>query len=178
MSRTVELNALHDAILAQIRADFPALVTVGDYDEDRKDLLIPAVLVELVDMEGAPDEDPGTEQVPFVSKWVARVVLGFRTESVKREVRRLAAALGVKIHRQRWGQTVSPAQVTYIGPDAFDPEFDKFEVWAVEWDQQIDLGASVWPGEGVVPEVVKVGWAPDIGPGNEADYADSVEGPE
>lgn len=178
MSRTVELNAMHDAILAQIRADFPALATVGDYDEDRKDLPVPAVLVELIDLEGAPDEDPGTKQVPFVSKWVARVVLGFRTESVKREVRRLAAALGVKIHRQRWGQTVSPAQVTYIGPDAFDPEFDKFEVWAVEWDQQIDLGASVWTPEGVVPEVVKVGWAPDIGPGNEGEYTDSVEAPE
>jgi hypothetical protein len=177
MSRTVELNAMHDAILAKISADFPALATVGDYDADRKALQVPAVLVELIDLEGAPDEDPGTEQVPFVSKWVARVILGFRTESVKREVRRLAAALGVKIHRQRWGQPVSPAQVTYIGPDAFDPEFDKLEVWAVEWEQQIDLGASVWIGEGVVPEVVKVGWAPDIGPGNEDAYADSVEAP-
>lgn len=94
---------------------------------------------------------------------------------MKREVRKLAATLGAKVHQQRWGQAVSPAQMTYIGPDAFDPEFDKFEVWAVEWDQQIDLGESVWTGEGVVPQVVKVGWSPDIGPGNEADYSDSVE---
>ncbi|NKX28740.1 hypothetical protein HGE68_02465 [Rhodobacteraceae bacterium R_SAG6] len=41
-------------------------------------------------------------------------------------------------------------------------------------DQQIDLGESVWTGEGVVPQVVKVGWSPDIGPGNEADYSDSI----
>ncbi|ABF64028.1 hypothetical protein TM1040_1295 [Ruegeria sp. TM1040] len=177
MSRNVDLIAMHDAILAQIRADFPDLATVGDYDLDKKALPVPAVLVELIDLEGDPDADPGTEQVPFVSKWVARVILGFRTEGVKREVRQLTAALAAKVHRQRWGQRVGPAQVTYIGPDAFDPEFDKFEVWSVEWDQQIDLGESVWTGEGVVPEVVNVGWAPDIGPGNEDEYSETVEAP-
>ncbi|GLP86298.1 hypothetical protein [Tritonibacter mobilis] len=175
MTRTVDLDVMHDAIIAQIGAWFPTLETVGDYQEDRRTLSVPAVLIELIDMEGDPDADPGTGQAPFVSKWVARVILGSKAEDVKREVRKLAAALGAKVHQQRWGQAVSPAQVTYIGPDAFDPDFDKFEVWAVEWDQQIDLGESVWTGEGVVPQVVKVGWSPDIGPGNEADYSDSVE---
>jgi hypothetical protein len=59
-----------------------------------------------------------------------------------------------------------------IGPDAFDPAFDKFEVWAVEWDQQIDLGENVWSGEGITPDKVLIGFSPDIGPGQEAEYSE------
>ena len=172
MANNLDLDHLHDAILAQIRAQFPDLVTVEDYDADRKDLLVPAILLELVDMEADPDSDPGTEQLAVVTKWAARVVFSFRQNHVKREIRKLAGALGVLVHSNRWGQHVNPARVTVIGPDAFDPAFDKFEVWAVEWDQQIDLGESVWSGVGVVPERVMVGYAPAIGPGQEAEYTE------
>ena len=86
--------------------------------------------------------------------------------------------MGVLVHQNRWGQPVSPALVTVIGPDAFDPAFDKFEVWAVEWDQQVDLGANVWAGEGVTPQTVSIGFAPDIGPDNEANYSDVSGGDE
>ncbi|MBY6056764.1 hypothetical protein [Leisingera daeponensis] len=172
MASNLDLDALHEAILDKIREQFPNLLTVEDYDADRKKLNVPAVLLELVDMEAAPDSDGGSGQLPVVSKWAARVVFGFQQENVKREVRKLAGALGVFVHQNRWGQPVSPATVTIIGPDAFDPDFDRFEVWAVEWDQKIDLGENVWTGEGVVPGVVKIGFTPDIGPGNEAEYSD------
>jgi hypothetical protein len=170
MADNLDLDQLHDAIKARISDQFPALASVEDYEAPRKSLQLPAVLIELVDMEIDPDSDPGTEQLPAVSKWVARVVMNFRTVKVEREIRKLAGALGVLVQQNRWGQRVSPAQVTYIGPDAFDPEFDKFVVWAVEWDQQIDLGQSFWTGEGVVPEQVMIGYSPDIGPGQETDY--------
>ena len=176
MANNLDLSALHDSILDAIRGQFPDLQTVEDYDADRKDLQVPAVLLELVDMEGAPDDDPGTGQLPVVTKWAARVVFAFHQENVKREIRQLAGALGVLVHQNRWGHRVSPAQVTVIGPDAFDPAFDKFEVWAVEWDQQVDLGANVWAGEGVTPQTVSVGYAPDIGPGNEQNYSDNLAG--
>ena len=170
MARSIDLDEFHDAVKLAISGGFPAVPTVEDYDADRKDLVVPAILIELVDMEADPESDPGTEQLPVVSKWVARIIMSFRTENVKREIRKLAASLGVMVHQNRWGMPVSPAQVTYIGPDAFDPEFDKFEVWAVEWDQQIDLGQSVWTGEGITPERVMIGYAPEIGPGQEGDY--------
>lgn len=175
MADNLDLDQLHDAIKAGISAQFPALTSVEDYGAPRKSLQVPAVLIELVDMEVDPESDPGTEQLPAVSKWVARVVMSFRAENVHREIRKLAGALGVLVQQNRWGQRVSPAQVTYIGPDAFDPELDKFEVWAVEWDQQIDLGQSVWTGEGVTPERVMIGFAPDIGPGQEPEYTE-IEG--
>lgn len=170
MADNLDLNQLHDAILAQVSAKFPTLLTVEDYGADRKELKVPAVLVELIDMEIDPESDPGTEQLPVVSKWVARIVMSFRSGDVKREIRKLAGALGVIVHQNRWEERVNPAQVTYIGPDAFDPAFDTFEVWAVEWDQQIDLGENVWTSEGIVPDKVQIGFSPDIGPGQEADY--------
>lgn len=170
MANNLDLDLLHDAILDKIREQFPDLQTVEDYDAPRKDLAVPAVLLELIDMEADPDSDPGTEQLAVVTKWAARVMFSFRQDNVKREIRKLAGALGVLVHDNRWGQTVNPAKVTVIGPDAFDPAFDKFEVWAVEWDQQVDLGASVWTGEGITPDRIMIGFDPKIGPGSEADY--------
>jgi len=172
MADNIDLDQLHNAILNKIKEQFPSLQTVEDYDADRKDLAVPAVLLELVDMEADPESDPGTEQLAVVTKWAARVVFSFRQDNVKREIRKLAGALGVLVHDNRWGQSVSPAKVTVIGPDAFDPAFDKFEVWAVEWDQQIDLGENVWSGEGVTPDKVLIGFSPDVGTGQEAEYTE------
>ena len=174
MADNIDLDQLHDAILAKIKEQFPSLQTVEAYGADRKDLAVPAVLLELVDMEADPESDPGTEQLAVVTKWAARVVFSFRQENVKREIRKLAGALAVLVHDNRWGQSVNPAKVTVIGPDAFDPAFDKFEVWAVEWDQQVDLGASVWTGEGVTPDRVMVGYSPTIGPSQEGEYTELV----
>ncbi|GLO74190.1 hypothetical protein MACH18_12700 [Phaeobacter italicus] len=170
MARSIDLDDFHDAVKLAISGSFPTVPSIEDYDADRKDLVVPAILIELVDMEADPESDPGTEQLPVVSKWVARIIMSFRTENVKREIRKLSGSLGVMVHQNRWGMPASPAQVTYIGPDAFDPEFDKFEVWAVEWDQQLDLGQSVWTGKGITPERVMIGYAPEIGPGQEGDY--------
>ena len=176
MTDGIDLDNLHEAIKAEISAKFPAVGTVEDYGAPRKDLALPAILVELVDMEVDPDSDPGTEQLPVISKWAARVVLSFRDDNVKREIRKLAGALGVLVHQNRWGLKAGPAQVTYIGLDAFDPDFDNVEVWAVEWDQQVDLGQSVWTGEGVTPDRVMIGYAPKIGPGQEGDYSELGDG--
>lgn len=166
----VDLDALHDAIIASIAAQFPALATVEDYREDRKRMALPAVLVNLTDLEPDPDEDPGTEQLAAIARFDAQIVIGFRTANAKREIRKLAAALGKHIHMQRWGQPVAPAQVTAIVPDDFSPELDRFEVWRVEWQQVVHIGVSVWDNDGTIPTQVLIGFAPDIGPGNEDKY--------
>ncbi len=144
MASNLDLDLLHDAVIATIKVQFPALVSVEDYGADRKDLGIPAVLVELIDMEPDPDSDPGTEQLPVMSKWVARIVMGFRTPNVKREIRKLAGALGVLVHQNRWAQAISPAQVTYIGPDAFDPDYDRFspDIGPTQEAEYTQLGGS------------------------------------
>lgn len=165
----LNLDALHEGILTSIRDAFPDLATVEDYREDRQMQPIPAVLVEMTELEPSPDDDPGTEQLAALARFDAHIVLGFRTPQIKREIRKLAAALAFHVQGNRWGQRVGPAEVTAIVPDDFTPELDQFEVWRVEWQQLVHIGESVWRNDGATP-VPFFSWAPDIGPDNEPAY--------
>lgn len=166
----IDLDALHTAVVNAIEEQFPSVVTVADYREDRQRLPLPAILIELDDIEAAPDEDPGTEQLAARTRWIARIIIGFRTANAEREVRKLAAALGAFIHMQRWGQPVEAAQVLTISPDTFDPSLDQYVVWAVEWQQIVHLGASVWKPDGELPETVLYSHVPRIGIPYEDEY--------
>lgn len=166
----VELNQVQQSIIDAVAAQFPAVQTVADYRENRSSLPTPAILIELEEFEAAPDEDPGTEQLAARCRFVARIVIGFRTEKAEREIRRLAAALAAFVHQNRWGQPVEPAEVLTAAPDDFDADLDQFVVWSVEWQQIVHLGATVWTAEGLLPPQVVYSWSPDIGPGNEGEY--------
>lgn len=167
---SLSLDALHQAILDAIAAQFPAVSTVDAYREDRKQLALPAILVELEDFEAAPEDNPGTEQLPVMARFSATIVMGFREPNVQREVRKLAAALGVFVHRNRWGQHAGPAEVLTITPDEFDPALDNVEVWRVEWQQPLALGEGVWNNDGSIPTEVLFSIAPEIGAEHEDDY--------
>lgn len=169
----IDLDALHEAVVSGIAAGMPAVASVQAYPSERTALALPAVLVDLEDMEGAPESDPGTEQLAVVTRWRARLILGFRSADVYRQVRKGAGQLAHLVHLNRWGMPVGPARVTIVGPDPFDPDLDQYEVWVVEWEQVVHLGASVWSGEGVLPQAVYLGFEPDTGLGN-ADKYDQV----
>ena len=166
----IDLDTLHQNIIDRVAEQFPSVVTVADYREDRQRLPLPAILIELDDIEAAPDEDPGTEQLAARTRWIARIIIGFRTANAEREIRKLAAALGAFIHMQRWGQPVEAAQVLTISPDTFDPSLDQYVVWAVEWQQVVHLGASVWKPDGELPEAVLYSHVPRIGIPYEPEY--------
>lgn len=168
----IDLDALHTAVVNAIEEQFPSVVTVADYREDRQRLPLPAILIELDDIEAAPDEDPGTEQLAARTRWIARIIIGFRTANAEREIRKLAAALGAFIHMQRWGQPVEAAQVLTISPDTFDPSLDQYVVWAVEWQQVVHLGASVWKPDGELPETVLYSYVPRVGEPYEPEYTE------
>lgn len=169
----IDLDALVAAIEASIRATFPDLALVEAWREDRTNLPVPACLIDLVDLE--PVEDIGTEQLPVQARFEARIITGFREPDAKRLTLKRAAALGLHVRGQRWGQPVAPAEVTSIERDEFDPDMDAYEIWRVDWQQVIHIGASVWDNEGVTPTEVVFSTAPDIGPGNEGSYAPLAE---
>lgn len=167
----VDLATLHEAIVADIKAQFPQLVTVEFYREDRKDLPKPACLLELSELEALEDEDPGTEQLAVLAKFEAELIIGFRTPQAKQSIRLLAAALAAWLRKRRWtnysGTTpklpTGPCQVIGAYQDDFniigrshDNGLEQFEVWRVEWQQIIHLGKTVWTDEGVVPANVFV----------------------
>ncbi|EWS78789.1 hypothetical protein LPH50_09525 [Xylella taiwanensis] len=75
----ISLEALHTASRDQIAAQFPDLATVAFYlgDEDHR-LPLPACLLELTDIEPAPENDAGTGQFPVLLRFQARFVPGHR----------------------------------------------------------------------------------------------------
>lgn len=166
----VDLGALHDAILAAIKAAFPSLAYVDDYPLDRKPKAVPACLVECDEMEPANDEDSGTGQQSLALHFNARLILPFRTATAGREIRIMAAALSALVHENRWGQFINPAEVLGCFPDAFDPDLDQYLVWRVEWRQVGQFGVSVWADTGPAVPGVYLGFSPNIGPDHLADY--------
>lgn len=176
----LSLDVLHAAIVADIKAQFPGLVTVEFYREDRKNLPKPACLLTLTEFEASPDDDPGTEQLAVLAHFEAELVIGFNTLKAKQSIRLLAASLAAWLHNRRWdnpaGTTpklpTGPCMVGGCYPDDFQPELDQFEVWRVDWQQIVHLGDTVWTNEGVTPSRVFLGQAPEVGTGNEADYVE------
>jgi hypothetical protein len=164
----VDLGALHQAIIDAIAGQFPGLATVTDYPDKRAAVAMPACLIEIVDFEAEPD--PGTGQLALLGRFSARLLIGFRTPDTEREIRRLAGAVAVFVHQQRWGHAISPAEVTSIAPDAFDVDLDKITVWAVEWQQVLNLGDPAWINDGTIPTDVLFSFDPDIGIPHEPDY--------
>ncbi|WP_441228013.1 hypothetical protein AB7813_08385 [Tardiphaga sp. 20_F10_N6_6] len=186
----VDLADLHDAIVRDIQAQFPALKIVQFYREETdreapKPEELPACLLSLCEMEPAPDVDPGTEQLAVHARFEARLIVGFRTPQAKLEVRKLAGAFAAWLRLRRWshpnptkdGQTLptGPAYVISIMPDDFSPVLDRFEVWTVEWLQDtVHLGNTIWTDEGMTPGHPMYSWLPDIGTGNEDKYQPAI----
>lgn len=168
----LDLDALHDAIVADIKAQFPDLQTVDFYRTDeRKGLPLPAVLLDLTEFEGEPDLDPGTEQLAVTARFEAEIIFGFRTPNVKREIRKFSAAFAAWLRLRRWtGISTDAAKVIGCYPDDFNPELDNYEVWRVEWSQVLYLGNNVWTNDGTIPTTVLAGYVPQIGIGHEDDY--------
>jgi hypothetical protein len=167
----VDIAALHAAIVSDIKAKFPALKTVEFYRVDRKTIPLPACLLELVDMEYEPLRDDGTGQAPMRARFEAELILGMRDSSARLNVRVLAGAMAAFIKTRRWTGILGDAcELIGCYPDDFSPELDQYEIQKVEWTQLIYLGDTYWTDDGITPENVFVGVAPNIGHGHEADY--------
>ena len=189
----IDLDTLHDAIVADIKAKFPDLRTVefyrgeGNDHDDRKTLPAPACLLSLTELESADDdEDPMTGQLAVVAHFEAELIIRFTTPNAKRSIRKLAAAFAAWLRKRRWANPNNPSKKLPTGPamvigayqDDFtnlmpgqrDKPLDQFEVWKVEWRQLVHLGESEWKDEGEVPTTVYLGMAPEIGIPHVDDY--------
>lgn len=171
----VDLNDVHQAIISALTAQFADL-NFYEYEDNRKKIKTPACTIELIDMEPDYEMDPGTEQLPVKASFVARIILGFRTQDVKREVRKLSGAMASFINKNRFGKPIGPALVLSISPDAFEPDLDKYEVWQIEWTHDINLGQTVWINDGTIPTSVLASWEPNTGIPHENDYEDIQDG--
>jgi hypothetical protein len=165
----LDLELFHQAIIDRLRAQFPGFRVVDDYPQDRRARPVPALYLDLEEMEGANDEDPGTGQQALALRFAARIILPASLPGVGRKIRAMAASLCAFVHLNRFGQPVNAAQLIGAYPDVFAPEeLDQYLVWRVEWQQVGHFGVSVWEefSQGSVPGDLLSG----DGSGNAADY--------
>ena len=173
---TVTLGALHDAIVAQLAAQFPSYKTVAFYrDDETEQLATPALLLDMTEAEPQPEADAGTGQWPVLLRFEARVILAQRGAASRLDVRRAATALATFLHLRRWtGIATDSCQVIACEPDEFAPHLDRFGVWRVEWVQLAFLGESAWAGGGETPAAY-YSFAPKIGQPHASNYRPAVE---
>ena len=165
----LDLDRFFAAIVKSIWSAYPRLQLVEAFRTDRRNLALPACLIELVELE--PTDNPGTEQLAVVAHIEATVIVDFRDMGAKVQVAKLAADIAHHAQGQRWGLPVEAATISAIAPSDFDPDLDQFEVWAVEWRQTIHIGKSIWDDGDPFPSEVLTSHAPNIGVPHEGDYA-------
>lgn len=160
-------------LIAFLQATFPTVPTVAEYPRLRKKIEAPAILVELADLTHL--DDAGTEQLCLAARFEARIVFDqvpIASSNQNLAALSLAASTALAIYRQ--GRIVAggagPAKNFKLEPDQFKPDLAGYAVWLVEWVHDLRLGASVWDGEGIRPSTIYVGYAPEIGAGNEGRY--------
>lgn len=184
-----DLAAMHQAIVTASAAAFPG-VHFEFYRTDRKNLTFGTgavnqppkayCLLELAEMD-ASDFDPGTEQQPVVARFEAEFVIKSLQDNARLLIRALAGSYAAFLRKQiRWpGVLNGPIRVVGCYKDDFSPELDQYEVWRVEWTQDIWLGAGVpWvPPAGdielaEVPQQVLYSFVPLVGIPYEPEYGD------
>ncbi|WP_353272751.1 hypothetical protein [Wolbachia endosymbiont (group A) of Urophora cardui] len=146
---------LHNAICTTLKKEIPAIQTCEIYPSIRKELLAPAVFVELASLE--PGKDPGTEQLALKARFEARIVVDSTIENAPLIVRSLAAEVARVVNKNTWEKNVSPAEFLSAEPDGFRPELDAYLVWMVDWSHQLHLGKSVWEEGKIKPHTINVG---------------------
>lgn len=180
MSTETDLAQLHSIIVASIKTQFPDLVTVEFYREEREPLSadeLPACLLDLSEMENEQEQDPGTGQLAVRCHFEAELIVPFKALRSRLSVRILAASFAAYLREQsRWPgiQQAGAMEVLTAHKSDFHPVRDQYEVWCVQWRQILHLGASMWDDEGSQPDVVMLGLDPDIGIGHEQDYEQIV----
>lgn len=182
----LNLATFFEAIVADIKARFPSMVNVEffpDEPEANTRMPVPAILLDVSEMEADSELDPGTEQLAVRMSFSAFIVIsGLQDGNTKLQIRLLAAALVSWLRYRHWRDPSNPGTddepnflpsdpAVPVGAyrDDFNPALDRYEVWRVDWEQVIFLGQSAFDTT-FLPTKVWVGLDPNIGAAHKDDY--------
>ena len=144
---------LHNAICTTLKKEIPAIQTCEVYPAIRKELIAPAVFVELSGFEKG--HDPGTEELALKARFEARIVIDSTIENAAIIVRTLAAEVAKVVNKNTWNiKNVSPGEFISAEIDGFRPELDAYLVWMVDWSHQLHLGKSIWTENKIKPHTI------------------------
>lgn len=166
---------LHAAIETKIKAKLPWLKTVDYYRENReppKRAEMPALFFELVETEAAERDNPGTGQLAQNALFEAYLFIDYKQagKKAKLEIRERATEFALMLHQNRWGVPCEAACAIAMHPDETDPDLDQYEIFRIEWQQVIYLGADEWAETGNTPDEPQWAQHPSIGADNEYAY--------
>jgi hypothetical protein len=144
------LGRLFRAVERVIGEQLPGLQTVATWPDVRDRVHLPALFLELAEVE--PGLDPGTGRVGLECRFEAYLIVASELAEHHQQVAQLATQLVVLLRGQYWAlDDVDAALFIQAGPDWTKPELDGYTVWKVEWTQQIYLGEEQWPWPDVEP---------------------------
>ena len=138
----LDIDALHEAILAAITAQFPD-ATVDFYGRPGDRVITPGILLEMEDIQAEDPDDIGTEQLPCILNFNAYCVLDYKAGK-KQAVKTLSAAVLAFVRGKRWGVAVGAANALGAYPDAIKGKEDDYEVMRVEFSHEALLGLDFW----------------------------------
>lgn len=166
-SNGATLQDLHDAIQLAIAERLPNLATVRLYATGER-IDTPAALIEFEGLEIGEDDD--TDRTPLYCAVTVHCLLGHRTPDLDLQIRMFASEIMSLVWRNRWGLPTGAPEELEAGPGELSAGDMGYESWYVTWRQTLYVGASAWDDEGVIPDTIYVGYAPDIGEGHKPDY--------
>jgi hypothetical protein len=172
---STSLKDFHDAIIQAVTDHFDGKVHVLVYPEELSQVQTPAVLLEMDS--GEDGQDLGDDRISLSCQFALHCILGFKTENIGLAVRDFSSQVFILLKDNLFGcgRDVSRPENISMSPGEFKPGVAGYESWCVTWEQTIFLGVSAWNDTGVVPEIVMLGIAPDIGIGHEPDYEDITD---
>ncbi|RDD34031.1 hypothetical protein Wcon_01934 [Wolbachia endosymbiont of Cylisticus convexus] len=147
---------LHQAICSTLKEEISSIQTCEIYPAIRKELVAPALFVELVSLESG--KDPGTEELALKARFEARIVIDSTVENAPIIIRTLATEVARVVNKNTWNvKNVSPGEFISGGGDDFRPELDAYLVWLIEWVHYLHVGESVWLEGKIKPHTINVG---------------------
>ncbi|WP_353271852.1 hypothetical protein [Wolbachia endosymbiont (group A) of Nomada goodeniana] len=147
---------LHNAICTTLKKEISVIQTCEVYPAMRKELIAPAVFVELSSFEKG--HDPGTEELALKARFEARIVIDSTIENAPIIVRTLAAEVARVVNKNTWNvEKVSPGEFISAEVDRFRPELDAYLVWMVDWVHEVHVGRSIWEEGKFMPHKIEIG---------------------
>ncbi|MDD1014690.1 hypothetical protein [Pseudomonas rubra] len=168
-----ELNRLHEAISATIKAALPQFETVEAYVSADHTTVLPALFHSITGLK--PGDDPGDGRVRVIATFDARIFVASASQHAALEAVTLASQVTVLLRKQFWAQDfVDEAQAVQARPVQAPADAVVPHSWTVQWEQALYLGERQWPWPDE-PGPLAFAFSPDTGPSFEADYQTSED---
>lgn len=147
------ISLLHEQLLSGIRL-IPGVETASETPRRRDQITLPAVLVDLVELE--PSTDPGTGELALISHWEGRVLVPEKSE--ERISWCLVQAVMVWLYNHSFPEiNIGKAMIKQAAHDHFTPDISGHRIWLIEWTHDIRIGDDDWQdGPTINPQTIVI----------------------